>query len=112
MNSFTPSKNHFRQTLLFPFMEIKGTIRPYEAWKWITSVYGDGSISQRSCKKWIDLISTGNFNVDDKDRPRRPNKIDTVALKEKKSRKTLRILREGFRIRLSVIKERFQKILS
>ena len=66
MSNFVPNKRHLREVLLFAFNSKKSAA---EARRMIVKTYGEASISERTCQEWFQRFKSGDFGVEDKERP-------------------------------------------
>ena len=48
----------------------------------ICLVYGDFALDVRTCQRWFDRFSSGDFDLNDKDRPGRPIEANYFLLEE------------------------------
>lgn len=64
-----PSKEHIRHSLLFCFNLKKSAAETY---KMFCQAYGENIISISMCKNWFRQFKSGDFDVSDKECPRRP----------------------------------------
>ncbi|UYV67498.1 hypothetical protein LAZ67_5000936 [Cordylochernes scorpioides] len=51
----------------------------------LVEVYGDHSLAERTCQKWLARFKSGNFDFEDKERPRAPSKFKDEELEAIKS---------------------------
>lgn len=77
MATFEPNKRHLREVLLFAFHSKKSAA---EARRMIVDTYGEASISERTCRKWFQRFKSGNFDVEDKERPGPVKKFEDADL--------------------------------
>ncbi|GFX54047.1 histone-lysine N-methyltransferase SETMAR [Trichonephila clavipes] len=68
-------KQHFRQ---FYYRKGKNAV---QARKKLTDVYGEGVLTVRQCQNWFAKFRSGNFDVEDAPRSRRPVEADKNAIK-------------------------------
>lgn len=77
MSTFKPNKRHLREVLLFAFNSRKSAA---EARRMIVETYGEASISDRTCREWFQRYKSGNFDVEDKQRPGPVKKFEDAEL--------------------------------
>ncbi|GAB1861621.1 SETMR methyltransferase [Camponotus japonicus] len=70
-------KQHFRHILLFYYRKGKNAV---QARKKLSDVYGD-VLTERQCQNWFAKFRSGNFDVEDAPRSRRPVKADEDTIK-------------------------------
>ena len=46
----------------------------------ISSIYGENVVSVRTCQKWFTRFREGNFDLEDEQRPGRPQELETDEL--------------------------------
>lgn len=74
MSTFEPSKRHLREVLIFLFhLKKKAT----EAHQLLTEAYPDYDIDLRMCQRLFARFKSGDFDIEDKDRPGQPKKSKT-----------------------------------
>ena len=75
-------EGHFRHILLFYFRKGKNAAQAHRK---LCGVYGDEYLSERQCQNWFARFPSGNFDVKDEPRPRRPivEKVDEILLKNR-----------------------------
>lgn len=86
------SKLHFRHSLLLLF-DLKKSAA--EAHQTLVQAYGDRAPSYPNCRFWFQRFKSGNFDVNDKERPGQPKKFednDLQALLDENSAQTLKEL--------------------
>lgn len=64
---------------LLRFFKDKG-LKASEAWREITSVYGDDAVSERTCRDWYAHFTEGREDTKDKPRSGRPSELDASKL--------------------------------
>ena len=47
----------------------------------ICAVYGDGSVTDRTCQKWFVTFHAGDFSLDDAPQSSRPVEVDSHQIK-------------------------------
>ena len=57
-------KIHCRHLLLFFFHQSKGKISAFAATKKICDVYGNDTITEKTCQRWLKRFKEGNFDLD------------------------------------------------
>lgn len=77
MATFEPNKRHLREVLLFAFHSKKSAA---EARRMIVDTYGEASISERTCREWFQRFKSGDFDVEDKERPGPVKKFEDADL--------------------------------
>ena len=69
---------HFRHVL---FYEYKKGSNAASAVKNICATYGEGSLSERTCQKWLTRFREGNFNLSDESRPGRSSDCNEEVIR-------------------------------
>lgn len=69
---------HFRHVMLFYFRKGKSAA---EINRKLNSVYGENSVSERTCQKWFRRFRSADFSVSDAARSGRPKEVDFEAVK-------------------------------
>ncbi|CAK9801295.1 Mariner Mos1 transposase [Anthophora quadrimaculata] len=77
--TMSPTKEHIRHCLLFAFNLRKSVS---EATQMVCEAYGEGSITDRTCRSWYQRFKLGDFNVKDQPRSGCPKKFDTEELQQ------------------------------
>lgn len=72
MDIFIPKKQHLREVILHYFIAKKSATETHRC---LEEVYGEQSPSSTTCKKWFRRFKTGNFNTDDKEHGKPPEKF-------------------------------------
>ena len=72
------NKQHFRHILLFYYRKGKNAV---QARKKLTDVYGEDVLTVRQCQNWFAKFRSGNFDVEDAPRSRRPVEADKDTIK-------------------------------
>jgi len=57
------NKRHLRELLIYFF-----NLKKSEAHRLLVEAYGDGALSERSCREWFQKFKNGEFDVEDKER--------------------------------------------
>lgn len=73
-----PPKKMFLRRLLLHYFNMKKSI--FRCSGILESTYGDPAPSERTCCTWFKRFKSGNFNLEDKDRIRRPKKFQDEEL--------------------------------
>lgn len=79
MSKFKPSKRHLREILVY-FFNLKKSAA--EAHQLLVEAYGEGTLSERTCREWFQKFKNGDFDVEDKDRSGRPKIYEDAELEE------------------------------
>lgn len=79
MSKFEPSKRHLREILVY-FFNLKKSAA--EAHQLLVEAYGEGALSERTCREWFQKFKNGDFDVEDKDRSGRPKIYEDAELEE------------------------------
>lgn len=77
MSAYVPKKQHLREVLLFFFNSKKSAA---ESHRLISDTYGDHTLSISTCEYWFRHFKSGNFDVEDKERPGQPKKFEDAEL--------------------------------
>lgn len=77
MSTYEPTKQHFREVLLFFFNTNKNAS---ESQHLLSEAYPDVSISTRMCQKWFARFRKGEFHVEDQPRPGQVKKFEDEEL--------------------------------
>ena len=82
---------HFRYILFYEY--IKGN-NAASAFKIICATYGEGSLSERICRKWFTRLREGNFNLSDESRPGQSSDCHGEAIRGPLSKMHIKVLRK------------------
>ena len=74
-----PLKIHFRHCMLYERVSSRKK-RNTQAAIAISSIYGENVVSVRTCQKWFTRFREGNFDLEDEQRPGRPQELETEGL--------------------------------
>lgn len=77
MSSFVPNKVFLRGVLLHYFNMKK---KAAESHRILVEVYGDHALAERTCQKWFARFKSGNFDLEDEERPGQPKKFEDEEL--------------------------------
>ena len=69
-------KIHCQNLLLFFFHQSKGKISTFAATKKICDVYGNDTITEKTCQRWLKRFKEGNFDL--KNQQRKEGREDSV----------------------------------
>ena len=75
MSSFEPNKRHLRELLIY-FFNLKKSAA--EAHRLLVETYSEAALSERSCHEWFQKFMNGEFDIEDKERSRRPKVYEDV----------------------------------
>ena len=73
MAQFVPDKVFLRGVLLHYFNMQKSAT---ESHRILVEVYGDHALAERTCQKWFARFRSGDFGLEDQERPGQPKKIE------------------------------------
>lgn len=77
MSNFEPSKQHLREALLFCF-HLKKTVT--ESHQLISEAYPKIVCERKTCQRWFARFKSGDFDVEDKERPGQVKKFEDAEL--------------------------------
>lgn len=78
MSKYEPTKQHLREAMLLYFNQKKSAA---ECHRLLSETYPEHSISNSVCKKWFARFKSGDFDVEDKERPGQMKKFEDEELK-------------------------------
>ena len=77
MSNFLPEKVFLRVALLHYF-NMKKTAA--ESHRIFVEVYGEHALAERTCQKWFARFKSGDFDLEDEERPGQPKKFEDEEL--------------------------------
>lgn len=101
---------HYRHVMLFYFRKGKSAA---EISRKLNSVYGENSVSERTCQKWVKRFRSGDFSLSDATRSGRPKEVDSEAVRaliESNPRQNVRELAERLAVSKSTIQVELRKL--
>ena len=106
MSNVVPEKVFLRGVLLYYFNMKKTAV---ESHRILVEVYGEHALAEQTCQKWFARFKSGDFGLEDEERPGQPKKFKMknwkhysmkIVAKHKKSSQDLR----------ESLKQRFQNV--
>ena len=79
MSKFVPEKVFLRGVLLHHFNAKKTAA---ESHRNLVEVYGEYALAESTCRKWFARIKSGDFGLEDEERPGQPKKFEDEKLEE------------------------------
>ena len=76
MSSFESNKRHLWELLIY-FLNLKKSAA--EAHRLLVERFGEAALSERSCRELFQKFKNGEFDIEDKERSKRP-KVYTVKI--------------------------------
>lgn len=77
MSNFVPNNVFLRGVLLHYFNMKK---KAAESHRILVEVYGEHALAERTCQKWFARFKSGNFDLEDDERPGQPKKFEDLEL--------------------------------
>ena len=77
MSNFVPEKVFLRVVLLHYFNMKKTAAESHRIW---VEVYGEHALAERTCQKWFARFKSGDFGLEDEERPGQPKKLEDEEL--------------------------------
>ena len=77
MSNFVPKKVFLRRVLLHYFNMEKTAA---ESHRILVEVYGEHALAERTCQKWFARFKSGDFGLEDEERPGQPEKFEDEEL--------------------------------
>ena len=77
MSNFVPEKV-FLQGVLLHYFNMKKTAA--ESHRILVEVYGEHALAERTCQKWFARFKSGDFGLEDEERPGQPKKFEDEEL--------------------------------
>ena len=77
MSNFVPEKVFLRGVLLHYF-NMKKTAA--ESHRILVEIYGEHALVKRTCQKWFARFKSGDFSLEDEERPGQPKKFEDEKL--------------------------------
>ena len=71
MSNFVPEKVFLRGVLLHYFNTKKSAA---ESHRILVEVFGEHALAERTCQKWFARFTSGDFDLEDEERPGQPQK--------------------------------------
>lgn len=103
MAAFVPNKIFLRGVLLHYFNMNKSAAESHRILK---EVYGEHALAEQTCRKWFARFKSGDFDLEDKERPGPPKKFEDKELEElleENSSQTLEELSSSLGVDLSTV---------
>lgn len=79
MSNFVPEKVVLRGSLI-TFFHLKKTAA--ESYRLLVEAYGEHTPTQKTCERWFARFQSGNFDLEDKERPGQLKKFEDAELQE------------------------------
>lgn len=110
MSKFVPDKVFLRGVLLHYFNMNKTAA---ESHRILEDVYGEHALAEQTCRKWFARFKSGDFDLEDKERPGQPKKFEDEELEEllnEDSCQTLQELATSLAVDLSTVSKRLKTL--
>ena len=108
MSNFVPEKVFLRGVLLH-YLTMKKTAA--ESHRSLVEVYGEHALAERTCQKWFARFKSGDFGLEDEERPGQPKKFEDnelEALLDENCCQTQEELAESLGVTHAVISKRLK----
>lgn len=108
MSKFVPDKLFLRGVLLHYFNMSKTAA---ECHRILVDVYGEHALAEKTCRKWFAHFKSGDFDLEDKERPGQPKKFEDEELEvllDEDSCQTLHELATSLAVDLSTVSKRLK----
>ena len=108
MSSFVPTKQHLREVLIYFFNLEKSAA---ESHRLLSEAYPECALSVSTCERWFVRFRSGDFDVEDKERPGQPKKFEDAeleALLDEDSCQTQEELAKSFGVTRQAISHRLK----
>ena len=108
MSNFVPEKVFLRGVLLH-YSNMKKTAA--ESYRNLVEVYGEHALAERTCQKWFARFKSGDFGLEDEERPGQPKKFENEepeALLDEDCCQTQEELAESLGVTQAAISKRFK----
>jgi histone-lysine N-methyltransferase SETMAR len=102
--------NHIRHIIYHEYS--RGTTAAQAA-RNINAVYGEGSITEQTCRTWYNRFRSGDITLGDQPRPGRPSELDNqalIALVKENNRQTTRDLAEQLGVSHSTVADHLRDL--
>lgn len=110
MSKFIPNKVFLRGVLLHYFHMNKTAA---ESHRILEEVYGEQALAEQTCRKWFARFKSGDFDLEDKERPGQPKKFEDKELEtllEENSTQTLEELSTSLGVDFSTVGKRLKAL--
>lgn len=110
MSKYVPTKQHLRESLLLCFNVKKNATQSHRL---LSEAYPDYAPSIRTCQEWFAKFNSGNFDVEDKERPGQPKKFEDEELEgllDEDSTQTLKELANSLHVAQSTVSTRLHAL--
>lgn len=110
MSNYVPTKQHLREVLLYLFNLKKNAS---EAHRLVSEAYPEYCPDVRMCQKWFARFKSGDFDIEDKERPGQPKKFDDEeleALIEQNASQTIQDLADSLNVTHAAVSKRLKTL--